>query len=160
MTTATLPTPARAADGTPMIAADDLTSGGRRALATYPSRTLPHRPRRATMTTATLTSAASGDIRSGRRDWYAVSVAPPTTPDPRREFTDLATLLAGPVPADRTVVTAVLTELAAIAGVAHLAPSADDADVVVHRLGARILARYLDQPDHPALRRAVRRLQP
>lgn len=43
-------------------------------------------------------------------------------------------------------------------GVAHLAPDASDADVVVQRLAARILARYLDQPDHPALRRAAHRL--
>lgn len=105
------------------------------------------------MTTATATTTRARD----RRDWYAVS-RPSRAIHPRGDFTHVAMALAAAGPADRARVTLALADLAEDVGVSHLVPDADDPEVAVARLGAHILARYVDRPAHPAVARAARAL--
>lgn len=104
----------------------------------------------------TATTLGHHSAARSRADWFAVSVAPPRRIDPWDSFTTVATRMAAPITADtRPQVTVVLAELAEAADVGHLVPTAADPDAALHRLAGRILARYVQRPDHPAIIRAA-----
>ncbi len=92
-------------------------------------------------------------------DWYAVSVPTLAPAPPRDTFMTVSMALAAPVTErSRACTDAVLVDLARAARADHLAPTATDPDAAVHRLAARILSRFVHDPDHPALVAAAARL--